>query len=254
MFWKIILVLYSFGFFCIGWQSAGRSHDSLLNVSNVDVLKLLILYICAYFVFNALYGLARKMRTLSLKTAKSLLAFIMLANICLVLNPIILLPLYIPLIVYWKQYNKFDKNVCDNFLRTFALIYFVSISLPCTLKSFYSWITWQFHVNPIIDLLFIGIDIYLLICIYGFIKRRYYLCQKFLKITILPILVINFTGSSISSFITDFKETLNYPITIILFCLFMNITYYVILYRYAFTDLIFEKPDFIQIKPIQEAK
>ena len=274
MFWKIIFALYSLGLFCIGWLSVDVEHENLTNTSNIEALQGILLLVLLYFMFNILYGLARKIQVLSKTSTIILITLTIITNICLALNPanfmqvnhlskplhylgfieimlvlygIILIPIYIPLISYLKKYNIFERKIKNNFYSSYALMWFISFVLPTTLKNCFLYIKGSFDINPFIDLLVIISNIYILICIYGFIVRKKFIPTKILKITIIPVLIFNY---SISNFIEMNKEVINYPIAINIFYTFIIIMEILICYKYIYTDITSNTPDYVDVKII----
>ena len=274
MFWKIIFSLYSVGLFCLGWQSVDGGHEDLINMSNIEGIYTITFFIVLYFIFNILYGLARKIQTLSKITTIILITLTIITNVCFALNPtnfvqanlskplhylgffeimlalysIVLMPIYIPLITYFKKYSTYSKNLKNNFFSSYALMWFIAFALPVTLKSCFLYIKGHFDINPYIDILVIISDIYLLICLYGFIKRKEFIPNKFLKITIIPVLLFNYIGGSISRFIETNKEAINYPIVINILYLFIIVMEMLICYRYVYTNITSSTPDYTEVE------
>ena len=206
MFWKIIFALYSLGLFCIGWLSVDGEQENLANVSNIEALQVILLFVLLYFLFNILYGLARKIQVLSKTSTIILITLTIITNICLALNHtyfmqvnylskplhylgffeimivlygIILMPIYIPLISYFKKYNIFERKIKSNFYSSYALMWFISCVLPATLKNCFLYVKGAFDINPFVDLLVIISNIYINMYIWIYSKERIYTYKNF---------------------------------------------------------------------------
>lgn len=280
MFWKIIFAIYSLLLFIFGWFSAGNNDSSsLLNSNNKEALFVWGFFILSFSLFGILYGLARKIRTFSLKSVKFLIGSVVFLNLCLALIPdiytevnisrsllyliifviifiiwgILLLPLYIPFISYLKRFCTYTKILKNCFFSVFAFFWAVTLLVPIFCYNIYELFKEPVSNDIWFDVLYLFTSLFVLLCFCGFILRKDFMPRKLLQWICIPLVAINLTGTSYTKFQADITEFLHYPVLLNLLVLSILILELIIIYRYVYTNMISDKSDYITEESFDES-
>lgn len=273
MFWKLLFILYSVCLFIFGYTSCGGSQDDLINATNTEIFGVIILVIIMYLLQNVLYAKTRQIRTISLGTTKVFVGMLVLLNIFLavlqliridsfvsvfhaiasfeiltIIIALILIPFYIPFVSYLRSYFKFNKQLKNQFFSTIALFILTTLVLPNTVYDLIELLNGQIEFGDAICFLS---EAFAMICYLGFVLRKNLISRKLSQVLCIPALLIYNLGISRTELVNLINEYLKYPITLNIITVIYVILNILIIYRYCFTNLVQDIPDYIEVETIE---
>lgn len=273
MFWKIVFGLYSLFLFAVMFKLHDNNSSAHMQITNLEAFGGILCIAGIYFLFNILYALARKIRTLSLRSTKALIIFAVLGNISLcisalydkihayhplrvlagfeillIITAILLLPLYIPLISYMKQFPAYNKALQHSFFKVLTLFLLVFYNTPMFCKELYLLTTEPLSESLLETIVFLACSLYIIVCYAGYVMKKDFIPKKILKWTWVPVFVIWNTGLSITELKSGIQEAVNWPVILNVFLVFVLVVEFLILYRYANTEVESETEDCIEVE------